>query len=343
MTKSKGHALLPFKSFAVILMIIAAATFSGCVQSESSLSSSSPATQTPSPKSSQTVRPLMAAATTTPAATPAISATPQATNDTATQQASLEAATSSALAPNAKQNIALMENLEWTFGGKQQRGWRIYVPLISLLIETEAGADTNEFAAILARWQKSAGLAPSGVLDNSTLSAMVSTWQSRRSRNRAAAESAQIITAPPSDFYDPSRPDELRQVDRATHEAYKRMVAAAIAERSLNLAATPNGELAPKERFLKIVSAYRSRAYQEKLRREQPDAGRAALAVNNSPHFTGRALDIYVGGEPVETKDPNRLIQVGTPHYRWLIRNAARFGFHPYFYEPWHWEYKPQQ
>ncbi len=336
--------LLSFKAFvAVSMMAGVAATFSGCVQGESFPSSSSRATQTPSPNSSQAVKPLTAAATTTPATTLAITTTPPATVATTTQQLSLETATSSALAANTKQNIALMGNLEWTFGGKPQRGWRIYAPLISLLIETDAGADTDEFATILARWQKFAGLAPSGVLDNTTLSAMVSTWQSRRSKNRASAESAQIITAPPSDFYDPSRPDELRQVDRETHEAYKRMVAAAIADRSLNLAATPNGELAPKEKFLKIVSAYRSRAYQEKLRREQPDAGRAALAVNNSPHFTGRALDIYVGGEPVETKDPNRLIQIETPHYRWLIRNAARFGFHPYFYEPWHWEYKPQQ
>ncbi|HZH32789.1 MAG TPA: hypothetical protein VEY11_18625 [Pyrinomonadaceae bacterium] len=25
--------------------------------------------------------------------------------------------------------------------------------------------------------------------------------------------------------------------------------------------------------------------------------------------------------------------------YRWPVRNAERFGFRPYFYEPWHWEY----
>ena len=62
------------------------------------------------------------------------------------------------------------------------------------------------------------------------------------------------------------------------------------------------------------------------------------MAVN-SPHFTGRALDIYVGGEPVDTNDRNRLIQVQTPVYQWLVRNAERFGFRPYYYEPWHWEY----
>ena len=64
----------------------------------------------------------------------------------------------------------------------------------------------------------------------------------------------------------------------------------------------------------------------------------AGLAVN-SPHFTGRALDLYVGGEPVDTRDSNRAVQVQTPVYQWLVLNADRFGFRPYCYEPWHWEY----
>jgi LAS superfamily LD-carboxypeptidase LdcB len=46
-----------------------------------------------------------------------------------------------------------------------------------------------------------------------------------------------------------------------------------------------------------------------------------------------------VGGDPVETKDPNRALQVQTRVYQWLVRNAERFGFRPYYYEPWHWEY----
>jgi LAS superfamily LD-carboxypeptidase LdcB len=74
------------------------------------------------------------------------------------------------------------------------------------------------------------------------------------------------------------------------------------------------------------------------LRRQSPQSGRAGLAVN-SPHFSGRALDLYVGGEPVSTRDDNRALQTKTPVYRWLVKNAARFGFQPYFYEPWHWEY----
>ena len=76
-------------------------------------------------------------------------------------------------------------------------------------------------------------------------------------------------------------------------------------------------------------------------RAASPNSGRAGLATN-SPHFTGNALDIYVGGEPVSTKDENRAIQVETPEYKWLVKNASRFGFYPYFYEPWHWEYVPR-
>jgi zinc D-Ala-D-Ala carboxypeptidase len=87
--------------------------------------------------------------------------------------------------------------------------------------------------------------------------------------------------------------------------------------------------------WLKIISAFRSPVYQTQLRRQSPGSGRAGLAVN-SPHFTGRALDLYVGGEPVSTDDRNRAIQVNTKVYQWLVKNAERFGFYPYFYEPWH-------
>ena len=38
-------------------------------------------------------------------------------------------------------------------------------------------------------------------------------------------------------------------------------------------------------------------------------------------------------------KTQTRAIQVKTLVYQWLVRNAERFGFRPYFYEPWHWEY----
>ena len=176
------------------------------------------------------------------------------------------------------------------------------------------------------------------MLDGETLYRMVSEWQGARLKNKAHARDEDLLLAPSTDFYDPTRPEELRHVERETYAAYKRMLAAAAADPTSGLKLTAAGEIASEENFLKIVSALRSPAYQARLRAQSPNSGRAGLAVN-SPHFTGRALDLYVGGEPVETRDSNRAIQVQTPAYRWLVRNADRFGFRPYYYEPWHWEY----
>jgi D-alanyl-D-alanine carboxypeptidase len=242
----------------------------------------------------------------------------------------------SLFAAAATRNTLLRFDLSWAFGGRAQRGWYLYTPLISRTLSTDGDAATNDFASALAGWQKSAGLQPSGVLDDETLYRMVSEWQGARLKNKEYARPDELLLAPTSDFYDPSRPDELRQVERETYVAYKRMAAAAAAD--LGLKRTAAGELAPEEKFLKIVSAFRSREHQAALRAQSPNSGRAGLAVN-SPHFTGRALDLYVGGEPVETRDANRAIQVQTAAYRWLVRNAERFGFRPYYYEPWHWEY----
>jgi zinc D-Ala-D-Ala carboxypeptidase len=245
---------------------------------------------------------------------------------------------SSPLGPSAERNAVLRNELTWIFGGKQQRGWHLYDLLISKTLNIQSDLGSTRFAAALANWQAKIGLKPSGVLDEDSLMAMVTEWQSNRLKDRSYSQPDQLVTAPSSDFYDPERLAELRQVERTTYEAYKQMVAAAIADPSLKLAHTQEGELAPTEKYLKIVSAFRSREYQDQLRRQSPNAGSAGLAVN-SPHFTGRALDLYVGGDPVDTKDSNRAIQVKTPVYQWLVHNAGLFGFRPYFYEPWHWEY----
>jgi hypothetical protein len=241
----------------------------------------------------------------------------------------------------AAQNQILARNLAWTFGGKTQTGWYIYKPLICHTIGVEIGASENAFAEGLSRWQKANQLPSNGVLDAVTLALFVSKWQANRLKVRGYPSPSELLIVPTVDFYDASRPDELRQVYRDTYVAYKKLVAAAIADKSLNLANKDKDELAASEKFLKIVSSFRSREYQDKLRRESPNSGRAGLAVGNSPHFTGRALDIYVGGEPVITKDENRALQVNTKVYLWLVKNAGRFGFKPYFYEPWHWEYAP--
>ncbi|HEV7745008.1 MAG TPA: D-alanyl-D-alanine carboxypeptidase family protein [Pyrinomonadaceae bacterium] len=238
----------------------------------------------------------------------------------------------------AKTNQQLSTDLNWTFGGKPQHGWYLYTLLIKQLIDTNHEPDSKRFASAVAQWQAKSGLNSSGILDAETLYKMIAAWQEARLKDRTPAQPDQLLTAPISDFYDPTRAEELRQVHRETYAAYKRMVAAAVADRSLGLARAGRGELAPAEKYLKIISAFRSREYQEKLRREAPGAGSAGLAVN-SPHFTGRALDLYVGGEAVDTQDSNRALQVQTRVYQWLVRNAERYGFRPYCYEPWHWEY----
>ena len=242
----------------------------------------------------------------------------------------------------AEKNARLKTELKWVFGGKAQRGWQIYLPLICRLISTESDAESSDFALALSRWQQSFGLAPTGMLDHNTWSLMVSTWQSQRIKGVVASPSEQLLQAPASDFYDLSRPAELRQVEPQAYAAYQRMAAAAAADPSLGLAITQNGDLAPSEQFLKIISAFRSPQYQAQLRKQSPRAGRAGLAVN-SPHFTGRALDLYVGGEPASTRDDNRALQTRTRVYQWLVKNAEKFGFYPYFYEPWHWEYRPAE
>ena len=245
-----------------------------------------------------------------------------------TEPSNASATKTTAFTAAAASNATLRNELTWTFGGKQQRGWYLYDLLINKTLDSQNDTITNDFASTLASWQKKRGLSSDGVLNEDSLMAFVSQWQGNRLKDRTPATADQLLTAPSSDFYDPERTPELRQVERNTYEAYKRMMTAAAAELKLD----------PSDQYLKIVSAFRSREYQEELRRKSPNAGSAGLAVN-SPHFTGRALDLYVGGSPVDTQDSNRAIQVNTPAYRWLVRNAERFGFRPYFYEPWHWEY----
>ena len=235
----------------------------------------------------------------------------------------------SSLSAAAAQNQIFRNELSWTFGGKQQRGWYLYDELLGKTLDTDDAPVSDDFADAVTKWQKRRGLSASGMLDQNSWMAMVSYWQSNRLKNRTSATPDQLVTAPASDFYDSSRAAENRQVERATYDAYLKMIAAA----------SQDLKLSANDRSLKIISAFRSREYQQMLRKKSPNAGSAGLAVNNSPHFTGRALDLYVGGDPVDTKDANRAIQVNTPAYKWLVRNAERFGFRPYFYEPWHWEY----
>lgn len=240
----------------------------------------------------------------------------------------------------AGRNSGLGRSLSWAFAGKAQTGWQIYVPLISHTIDTSSHPDSPQFAAALSIWQGKNGLMSDGVLDSDTLQSFVRHWQSQRLGRSGSPGEDRLLAAPITDFYDSTRDADLLHLERETYAAYKQMLAAAAKDLGESIRFTKSGELADGEKLLRIVSAYRSPAYQAALRRREPNAGRGALA-KFSTHATGHALDLYVGGEPVSTKDPNRLLQVESPAYKWLVKNANRFGFYNYFYEPWHWEYVP--
>lgn len=243
-------------------------------------------------------------------------------------------ASPSDFADAATQNRKLMKDLNWSFSGKKQKGFEIYVPLICSLIGISADAGSNEFALALARWQQSHQLAPTGVLNQGTWKKMFEAWQSRRIQHKVEPSPDELITAPPSDFLEKKRSAERRKVEKKAYAAYKKMVAAAEADAAL--------KLDPNKGHLKLTSAYRSEKRQEEIRKSNPNKVGAGVAKGTSAHITGRALDMYVGGvENPNTEDGNRLKQSKSPVYLWLIKNASRYGFYPYFFEPWHWEYNP--
>jgi hypothetical protein len=193
--------------------------------------------QSATPKSELPVKPIVLTSPAKPAASSAQSS----------------ATTSAAVAKNA----VLKNELGWTFGGKQQRGWYLYDLLIDKTLNTDAGAVDENFAGAVWAWQKKRGLSASGVLDENSWMTLVAQWQGNRLKNRASATSDQLLMAPPADFYDPLRAPELRQVERETYAAYKQMVAAALADPALNLKQTASGELAPAEKLNRRMPAVR--------------------------------------------------------------------------------------
>lgn len=99
---------------------------------------------------------------------------------------------------------------------------------------------------------------------------------------------------------------------------------------------------------LQLVSAFRSVEYQvglieRKLQRGQDMAQilRVSAAPGYSEHHSGRALDLTTPGFAALEEEFEQ-----SPAFRWLVHNAAKFGFrlsfprdnsHGIAYEPWHW------
>ncbi len=115
--------------------------------------------------------------------------------------------------------------------------------------------------------------------------------------------------------------------------AYGRMLAAARAE-------VPAIRADP--RLMTLFSAYRSPAY-DAARCAREGNCQGVVRASCSAHRTGLAIDLYLGAAPGlapdSSDDANRLAISRGPAYRWMVANAARFGFVNYPFEPWHWEW----
>ena len=74
-----------------------------------------------------------------------------------------------------------------------------------------------------------------------------------------------------------------------------------------------------------------------KLTREQAIREGKKWLAYNSPHETGLAMDIGVGGLWPDRKTAPA--QREQPLHAWLVEHAWEYGWTPYKKEPWHWEH----
>lgn len=219
--------------------------------------------------------------------------------------------------------------------GRAETGWETYAPLAAREIESVCPPSADGFAADLARWQGEHGLPASGVMDSGTLRALDLIWLARRPFAKATSGGAcppppqNLADAEPTDGYQ-GKAIRLRPGALA---AWRAMSTAAKAE-------TP--AIASDPRLLTIFSGFRDPALDAARCAADRNCGTSARA-NCSAHRTGLAVDLFLGAapgfDPASSADANRVFQSRTPAYRWLVANASRFGFVPYPFEPWHWEW----
>lgn len=236
----------------------------------------------------------------------------------------------------AARNAYNLDSLLWSPFRKPEQGWRTYGPMVGSEIGTDCAYDSQVFADRLAGWQAAHGLAATGVLDPASFEVMVVGWHRKRPFVRlsrfgcpAAPDAASLAVIPPAMTYGSRsmrlRPDALAALERMVADAK---------------AADP--AIARDPRALLVFSAFRA-PEDDDLRCQQQNNCDNIVRTNCSAHRTGLAVDIVVGARPGgrvdSAEDANRLFQSQTPAYRWLVRNAGRYGFVPYVYEPWHWEW----
>ena len=235
-------------------------------------------------------------------------------------------------------NAASLHGLAHAAFKRQEIGWAIYAPLIAREIGTGCPPQSPGFARAFADWQTGQKLPSDGVLTEANIKFMKGIIESRRPivllyAQKICAEPAspdRLVWGRTEEGYS-GKPIQLRP---AVWAAYRRMVTDA-------RAAVP--AIAADPRNLTIFSGFR--APEADLARCATEGGCDGVtrAIICSPHRTGLAMDIYVGEapgfRPDSSADPNRLFMSQTPTYRWLVANADRYGFAPYPFEPWHWEW----
>lgn len=235
-------------------------------------------------------------------------------------------------------NAASYETLEWAPFTRSETGWAIYANRIAAEIGTACPADTPGFAAALARWQAANSLPATGVFDLQGFAAMKTKWTLarpfvRQTRGGACPEppdASRLATASPTESYGgksiQQRADALA--------AYRRMIASARAS------LPPGGD----PEWFKIFSGFRA-PLDDDVRCMIDNNCYGVVRAICSAHRTGLAFDLHVGAAPGFGPDSsdngNRRFMTRTLAYRWLLTNAARFGFVNYVFEPWHWEWSP--
>ena len=284
----------------------------------------------PVPKPAANPLPVTASPTTPP--TPPAAPTPPAHTP-----ALATAICSDGPAPAARANAASLQTLAWAPFGRSETGWATYAPLIGREIHTACAPGTPGFAQALAGWSRDHRLPDDGIVTPAVFGALKTTIQLRRPFVQLSAKricpnppaASALANAAAAEGYG----GKAIQLRPGALSAYRQMAAAARRE---------DPAIAADLRNLTIFSGFRSPAADDARCAAEHNCN-GLVRATCSAHRTGLAMDLYVGQAPGfgpdSSADPNRAFMSTTPAYRWLVANADRFGFVPYPFEPWHWEW----
>jgi zinc D-Ala-D-Ala carboxypeptidase len=237
----------------------------------------------------------------------------------------------------ARANAKSFETLVWAPFGRTETGWTTYAPLIGREIHTACAPDTAAFAAALAVWTAGQRLPTDGVMTPAVFARLKSVIQMRRPFARLSAQGV-CPNPPPASALTWATAGEgyggkLVQLRPGALAAYRQMVAAARRD---------DPQIAADPKALTLFSGFRDPAA-DAMRCAHDGNCNNVQRATCSAHRTGLAMDVYVGHAPGfppdSSADLNRAAMSRTATYGWLVANADRFGFVPYPFEPWHWEW----